>query len=252
MEREAELAKVPAITLGFWLIKIVATTLGETAGDWVTMSLRLGYGVGSLIFASLFVVSAWGQVRAERLQPLRYWACIVATTTLGTTVADACDRSLGLGYRGGVAVIAALLVASLVAWQLTQGSIAAASVTTRRAQGFYWLTILLSQTLGTAMGDALADAELGGLGLGYAHSAICFGVGLLAVWLAHRWTRWSRTGLFWLAFVLTRPLGATFADYLDKPLSQGGLQLDRLLASLVLVGLILVCVKAWPQAPARD
>ncbi|MBE7940873.1 MULTISPECIES: hypothetical protein [Ramlibacter] len=243
-------AKVPAITLGFWITKIAATTLGETGGDWVTMSLQLGYLVGSGIFAALFVALVSGQVRTGRYHPLLYWATIVATTTLGTTLADFCDRSLGIGYPGGVAVIVVLLIASLASWHRVEGTVSVQSVRTPRAEWFYWATILFSQTLGTALGDWWAGDDRGGLGLGYEKAAALFGALLLVVALLYATTRLSRTLLFWLAFVLTRPLGATVGDLLDKPRADGGLALSRLHASAALVLVMVLCILLFPQKPA--
>jgi uncharacterized membrane-anchored protein len=244
-------AKVAAVTLGFWIAKIAATTLGETGGDWATMSLGLGYLVGTAIFAAAFAALVHAQVKASRFRPLLYWATIVATTTLGTTMADFFDRSLGVGYPGGTAIVGALLVASLAAWRRVEGSVSVRSVTTPRAEWFYWCTILFSQTLGTALGDWTADDDRGGLALGYGQAALIFG-GALAV-VAALWfrTRLSRTLLFWSAFVLTRPLGATLGDFLDKPLSQGGLQLSRLYASLALLAFLGACLALFPQRPAQ-
>jgi uncharacterized membrane-anchored protein len=245
-------SKVPAVTLGFWVIKVAATTLGETGGDWVTMSLKLGYLVGTIIFAVLFVALVLGQVRAERLRSLLYWATIVATTTLGTTLADFFDRSMGVGYPGGVSIILALLAASIGIWYRVEGSVSVQSITTPRAEWFYWMTILFSQTLGTALGDWMAGTDLGGLGLGYEKSALIVGAALLVVGVLYFATRISRTALFWLAFILTRPLGATVGDFLDKPLAQGGLELNRLYASLALLSFMSVCIWLIPQRPARS
>jgi uncharacterized membrane-anchored protein len=245
-------AKVPAVTLGFWLVKIAATTLGETAGDWVTMSLAAGYLLGSAIFAAAFVTLVQAQVRASRLRPALYWATIVATTTLGTTLADFFDRSLGVGYPGGAGIVAALLAASLFAWHRVEGTVAMASVTTPRAEWFYWGTILFSQTLGTALGDWTAGDDRGGLGLGYEAAAALFGGALLVVAALRAWSRRSRTALFWAAFVLTRPLGATVGDLLDKPHAQGGLALSRLAASLALLAVMALCVGLLPQRPAQE
>jgi uncharacterized membrane-anchored protein len=244
-------AKVPAVTLGFWLVKVAATTLGETGGDWVTMSLNLGYLVGTAIFAALFIGLVFGQVSAHRFHPLLYWATIVATTTLGTTLADFCDRSVGLGYPGGVAIIVVLLAASIAVWHRVEGTVSVQSVTTPRAEWFYWATILFSQTLGTALGDWLAGDDRGGMGLGYERAAMIFGSALLVVAGLYLWTRVSRTMLFWIAFVLTRPLGATVGDFLDKPTSQGGLAMSRLYASLALLAFMVICVLLIPQRPAR-
>jgi uncharacterized membrane-anchored protein len=243
-------SKVPAVTLGFWLIKIAATTLGETGGDWVTMSLKLGYLVGTGIFAVLFVLLVAGQVRAERFHPVLYWATIIATTTLGTTMADFADRSVGLGYPGGVAIVAALLVASLAIWYSQEGTVSVQSIVRPKAEWFYWITILFSQTLGTALGDWLAGTDRGGLGLGYERGALVFAAGILIVAALYFWTRVSHTMLFWAAFILTRPLGATVGDFLDKPVAQGGLQLSRLYASLALLLFMGACIALIPQRPA--
>lgn len=243
-------AKVPAVTLGFWVIKVAATTLGETGGDWVTMSLNLGYLAGTAIFAAVFVALVFGQVKAGRFHPLLYWATIIATTTLGTTMADFFDRSMGVGYAGGVGVIVVLLAASLATWFRVEGSVSVQSITTPRAEWFYWVTILFSQTLGTALGDWIAGQDRGGLGLGYETSALVFGAGLLVVAACYFMTRVSRTMLFWVAFVLTRPLGATVGDFLDKPLAQGGLNMSRLYASLALLLFIATCVLLMPQRAA--
>jgi uncharacterized membrane-anchored protein len=245
------LTKVPALTLGFWIAKVVATTLGETAGDWVTMSLNLGYLVGTGIFAAAFVVLVYGQIRAHRFHPFVYWATIVATTTLGTTMADFFDRSLGVGYPGGVSIIGTLLIASLLVWYRVEGTVSVQSIATPRIEWFYWGTILFSQTLGTALGDWTAGDDRGGLGLGYEHSALIFGGALLVIAALYFWTHVSRTFLFWGAFVLTRPLGATLGDFLDKPLSQGGLQLSRFYASLALMAFMFLCVTVLPQRAAR-
>ena len=243
-------SKVPEVTLGFWIVKVAATTLGETGGDWVTMSLDLGYLVGTAIFAAIFVGLVYAQVKAGRFHPSLYWATIIGTTTLGTTIADLADRSLGLGYPGGVAVVATLLAASLAAWYGSEKSISVRSIATPRAEWFYWVTILFSQTLGTALGDWMAGSDRGGLGLGYETAALIFGACLLVVAALYFWTRVSHTLLFWFAFVLTRPLGATLGDFLDKPVAQGGMNLSRLYASVVLVAFIAICVKLIPQRPA--
>lgn len=250
-ENEKAVTKVPAVTLGFWVIKVAATTLGETGGDWVTMSLKLGYLVGTAIFAGVFVALVAGQVRAIRFHPFLYWATIVATTTLGTTMADFFDRSIGVGYPGGTAIVFALLLASLYVWYRVERTVSVQSITTMRAEWFYWTTILFSQTLGTALGDWTAGSDRGGLGFGYEQAAIIFGAGLLVVAALYVWTSVSHTVLFWTAFVLTRPLGATVGDFLDKPLSQGGLHLSRLYASLVLLAFITVCIFLVPQRPAK-
>jgi uncharacterized membrane-anchored protein len=255
MNREAQLthdivAKVPAITLGFWLIKIAATTLGETGGDWVTMSLNLGYLVGTVIFAAFFVALVWAQVRALRFHSGLYWATIVATTTVGTTMADFFDRSVGIGYPGGVAIISSLLLASLAIWYRVEGTVSVQSIATPRAEWFYWCTILFSQTLGTALGDWTAGSDRGGLALGYENAALLFGTALLLVAALYYLTQWSRTALFWMAFVLTRPLGATVGDFLDKPAAQGGLEMNRLYASLALILFMAIALLLIPQRPA--
>ena len=243
-------SKVPALTLGFWLIKIAATTLGETGGDWVTMSLKLGYLIGCAIFTALFIALVAGQVKARHFHPVLYWATIVGTTTLGTTIADFADRTLGLGYPGGVALVAALLALSLGTWYWSQGTVSVESITTPKAEWFYWITILFSQTLGTALGDWSADPDRGGLALGFETAALIFAAGLAIVAAAYFWTRISRTALFWAAFVLTRPLGATLGDLLDKPIAQGGLNLSRFYASALLLIFMAVCVRLVPQRPA--
>jgi uncharacterized membrane-anchored protein len=240
-------SKVPAVTLGFWLIKIAATTLGETGGDALSMSLGLGYLVSTAIFAVVFAAAVGAQIGARRFRPLLYWLTIVATTTVGTTLADFADRSLGIGYAGGSMLLLALLLASLAIWYRVLGSIAVDSVATPRAEAFYWITIMFSQTLGTALGDWTADSA----GLGYTGAMMIFGGLLLAVAAAYFWTRLSRTALFWLAFVLTRPLGAVLGDFLDKPLDHGGLALSRVGASAVLVALMLVLILLLPQRPAE-
>ncbi|WP_245312648.1 COG4705 family protein, partial [Bradyrhizobium macuxiense] len=204
--------KVPAVTLGFWVIKILATTLGETGGDAVTMSMDLGYLVGTAIFAVIFAIAVAAQMAAKRFHPFLYWTVIVATTTVGTTFADFVDRSLGIGYLGGSSLLVALLVVSLATWYRTMGTVSIASIDNKTAETFYWITILFSQTLGTALGDWMADST----GLGYGGGALVFAAGIAIVAAAYLWTKVSRTVLFWIAFVLTRPLGATVGDFLDK------------------------------------
>lgn len=240
-------AKVPQVTLGFWIVKIVATTLGETGGDAVTMSMGLGYFAGTAIFAVLFVAAACAQVRATRFRPWLYWATIVASTTVGTTLADFADRSLGIGYAGGSTLLLGLLVASLAAWRWNTGTVAVGSVADAKSESFYWFTIMCSQTLGTALGDWVADTA----GNGYAGGIAIFGGLLLLVAVLSRFTRVSRTALFWAAFILTRPLGAVLGDFLDKPLDHGGLALGRYAASLVLLGLVAAGVALLPQRAAR-
>ncbi|MBN8747195.1 MAG: hypothetical protein J0I65_06760 [Variovorax sp.] len=245
-ESQRSLAKVPQVTLGFWIIKIAATTLGETGGDAVSMSMNLGYLLGTGIFAVIFAVLVSAQIRARRFQPMLYWATIIASTTVGTTLADFADRSMGIGYAGGSSLLLALLLVSLFVWHRTLGSVSVDSVSSPKAEAFYWVTIMFSQTLGTALGDWTADSA----GLGYGGAAIVFG-GLLAVVLAaYAWTRVSRTALFWAAFILTRPLGAVVGDFLDKPLNAGGLALSRYAASAALVVFILVCMALFKQRPA--
>ncbi|NLP62850.1 membrane protein [Paraburkholderia sacchari] len=248
---EHALSKVPELTLGFWTVKIAATTLGETGGDWVTMSLNLGYLVGTLIFFAAFVVLVSAQVRAKQFHASLYWATIVATTTLGTTLADFCDRSLGLGYPGGVTIIVILLAASLAIWYRVEGTVSIESVATVRVEWFYWTTILFSQTLGTALGDWVAGEDRGGLGLGYETGAAIFGAGLVVVGLLWLSRRVSRTTLFWAAFALTRPLGATLGDLLDKPIAQGGFEVSRFYASGILFAFMTVCIMLIPQRAAR-
>lgn len=240
------IAKVPAVTLGFWAIKILATTLGETGGDTVSMTLNLGYLVGTAIFLGLLIGFVIAQIRARRFHPWLYWATIIASTTAGTTMADFADRSLGIGYTGGSALLLASVLASLAAWRFTLGTVSVDSVTAPPAEAFYWLTITLSPTLGTALGDWAADDG----GLGYAGGALVFG-GALVV-LALLWWRTSidRVLLFWAAFILTRPLGATVGDFLDKPLAKGGLDLSRPLASAVLAAAIVGLIALLPQKGA--
>lgn len=240
------LSKVPEVTLVFWITKILATTLGETGGDAVSMSMNLGYLEATAIFLVIFAVAVMVQIAARHFRPWLYWLTIVATTTVGTTLADFADRSLGIGYAGGASLLFALLIASLVLWYRTLGSISVDTVTTPRAEVFYWVTIMFSQTLGTALGDWFADSA----GFGYLGAAALFGGLLVALACAWRWTRISRTGLFWAAFVLTRPLGAVVGDFLDKPLNAGGLAFNRYTASGVLVTAMLLCVFAFPQRAA--
>jgi uncharacterized membrane-anchored protein len=241
------LTKVPAVTAGFWLIKIAATTLGETGGDALSMSMHLGYLLSTGIFAVIFVGAVLAQIRATGFRPFLYWFTIIATTTVGTTMADFADRSLGIGYPGGASLLLALLLASLWLWHRTLGTVSVSSVSSPQAEMFYWMTIMFSQTLGTALGDWTADT----LGLGYAGGALVFGALLVAVYAAYRWTRLSRTALFWAAFILTRPLGAVVGDFLDKPLHDGGLALSRFTASLVLLAFIVAAVAVVPQRAAR-
>lgn len=239
-------AKVPEVTLGFWIVKILATTLGETGGDAVSMSMDLGYLVGTAIFAALFVVAVVAQIRTRTFRPALYWATIIASTTVGTTLADYADRSLGIGYAGGSALLAAALAVSFFAWHRTLGSLDIAGVAGPKSEAFYWLTIMFSQTLGTALGDCTADDA----GLGYLGGALVFGGLIALVALAAAFTRIPRTALFWAAFVLTRPLGAVVGDFLDKPLDHGGLALSRYGATGVLLAAIALLVWWLPQRPA--
>jgi uncharacterized membrane-anchored protein len=240
-------SKVPAVTLTFWILKILATTLGEIGGDAVSMSMNLGYLLSTGIFAALFVAAVAAQISARRFHPFLYWATIIASTTVGTTLADFADRSLGIGYAGGSTLLLALLLGSLFAWHRALGSISVETVASPRAETFYWVTIMFSQTLGTALGDWTADTA----GFGYAGAAVLFG-GLLALVAAlYFWTKISRTILFWAAFVLTRPLGAVVGDLLDKPVSHGGLALSRYAASAVLLAAIALGVAVLPQRAAQ-
>ena len=242
---ERSLSKVPAVTLGFWIIKVFATTLGETGGDAVTMTLDWGYLLGTALFAAVFVVAVALQIAARRFHPFLYWAVIVATTTAGTTLADFCDRSLGIGYAGGSSILFVLLMATLWLWHRSLGSVSVDSVVSPKAEAFYWATIMFSQTLGTALGDWMADTT----GLGYEGGALVFAAALAVVAAGYFYTSVSRTLLFWAAFILTRPLGATVGDLLDKPVANGGLALGRFSASAVLTVLILACILVFPQRP---
>ncbi len=245
-DARSTLVKVPAVTLGFWIIKILATTLGETAGDTVSMSMNLGYLVGSAIFLSLLVLLVVLHIRADRYRPFLYWATIIASTTAGTTMADFATRSLGIGYTGGSTLLLALVLASLFAWYRALGSISVDTVHEPRAELFYWITITLSQTLGTALGDWLADTG----GLGYIGAAGVFAVGLALLVALYLMTDISRVALFWAAFILTRPLGAALGDFLDKPVDHGGLAFSRPLASIVLAAAIVLLVAILPRRAA--
>jgi uncharacterized membrane-anchored protein len=241
------LVKVPAVTLIFWIIKIFATTLGETGGDAVSMSMNLGYLVGTAIFGVLFIVAIIIQIAAKKFHPFLYWTTIIATTTVGTTLADFADRSLGIGYVGGTALLFTLLMASLFVWYRTLGSISIDTVSSPKTEMFYWLTIMFSQTLGTALGDWTADTA----GLGYTGGAAIFSALLALVAAGYYWTKISRTALFWAAFILTRPLGAVVGDFLDKPHAQGGLELSRYTASFALLVLIVACILIFKQCAAK-
>ena len=240
------LSKVPEVTLMFWIVKVAATTLGETGGDAVSMSMQLGYLVATGIFAVVFLLAVGAQIGAKRYHPWLYWTTIIATTTVGTTLADFADRSLGIGYAGGAALLFALLMASLAIWYRTLGTVSADSISTPKAEMFYWMTIMFSQTLGTALGDWTADTA----GLGYGGGAIIFSALLALVAAAYYRTRISHTALFWAAFILTRPLGAVVGDFLDKPLDAGGRALSRYTASAVLLAFIAVCLWLFPQKAA--
>ena len=252
------MSKVPAVTLGFWLVKILATTLGETGGDSVSMSWLgettpeagaaglNGYLIGTALFGLLMLVLVWAQVRSRRFSPWLYWAAIVASTTVGTTLADFCTRSLGIGYAGGALLLFACVLAALFAWHRATGSISVNAIVSPREEIFYWITITFSQTLGTALGDWIADSSLG-----YGGGALFFGGLLLVVAALYFATRVSHVLLFWAAFILTRPLGATLGDFFDKPIGQGGLSLSRPLASLALLGVMVVLILALPQRAGR-
>ena len=245
---EQALSKVPEVTLIFWIIKILATTLGETGGDAVSMSMNLGYLVGTVIFAAIFLFAVVAQVKAKKFHPFLYWTTIVATTTVGTTLADYADRSLGIGYTGGSTLLLTLLLASLAIWYKTLGSVSVDTVSSPKVEMFYWVTIMFSQTLGTALGDWTADTA----GLGYGGGAVIFSALLLAVLAAYYWTQISRTALFWAAFILTRPLGAVVGDFLDKPIAKGGLDLSRYSASAALILIIIACILFFPQRAGKS
>src|SRR5690242_13703074 len=255
-EKASELvSKVPQVTLIFWITKILATTLGETGGDAVTMSWLgettdeakgTGYLIGTAIFGVIFVAAVLIQIRAKKFHPFLYWLTIVATTTVGTTLADYCDRSLGIGYTGGSSILLALVIASLLTWRFSTGSISVETVNRPKVEIFYWVTIMFSQTLGTALGDWVADTK----DMGYLGAAAVFGGLLLLTALLYYLTNFSRVMLFWAAFILTRPLGATLGDFLDKPVAAGGLALSRYTASLALVVVIVALILIFPQKPA--
>ena len=242
-EAVAALTKVPAVTLGFWAIKILATTLGETGGDTVSMTMHWGYLAGTALFLGVMIVLVVLQIVARTFHPFLYWATIVASTTLGTTLADFADRSLGIGYTGGSTLLLVAVLASLLVWYRAEGTVSVNTVSTPRVEAFYWTTITFSQTLGTALGDWIADTS----GLGYLGGALVFVGGLSVVAALYYWTHVSRAILFWAAFILTRPLGATVGDFLDKPASDGGLDFSRPLASAIIAALIVICILAIPQ-----
>jgi uncharacterized membrane-anchored protein len=241
------LSKVPAVTLGFWVIKVLATTLGETGGDTVTMTLNWGYLAGVALFGGTLVALVVAQIVAKRFHAALYWATIVASTTFGTTLADFADRSLGIGYAGGSLVLLGCLLATLGTWYWSEGTVSVNTVSTPKVEAFYWATITFSQTLGTALGDWLADTG----GLGYEGGALVFSAGLAVVVALYFWTSVSRVTLFWVAFILTRPLGATVGDFLDKPVSDGGLNFSRPLASAVIAAVIVGLIIVLPQRPGR-
>src|SRR6267378_2648823 len=249
MNQTAEyiLSKVPEVTLVFWIIKIAATTLGETGGDTVTMTLNWGYLAGTLLFFVALVALVAAQIIAKKFHPSLYWATIIASTTFGTTMADFADRSLGIGYVGGSSILLFCLLATLGLWYWSLGSIAVSTVSTPKVEVFYWATITFSQTLGTALGDWLADTS----GFGYERGALVFAAALAIVVALYYWTRMSRVTLFWVAFILTRPLGATVGDFVDKPVADGGLALSRPLASAVIAAIIVVLLVILPQRPGR-
>lgn len=257
-ETKELISKVPQVTLIFWIIKILATTLGETGGDAMTMSLLgettgnphpYGYLIGTAVFAVIFLVAVGVQIKARKFHPIIYWVTIIATTTVGTTLADYVTRSIGIGYSGGSALLFTLLLASLFVWYRTLGSVSVDTVSEPKAEMFYWMTIMFSQTLGTALGDWTADDV--GLGLGYSGAAIVFGTMLLIIAAMYFWTKISRTALFWAAFIITRPLGAVVGDFLDKPFDKGGLELSRYAASAVLLILIVALILIFKQKPAE-
>jgi uncharacterized membrane-anchored protein len=236
------IGKVPEVAFGFWIIKIAATTLGETGGDSLSMSLNLGYAASTLIFFALFAVAVTAQMRARHFHRFLYWAVIVATTLTGTTMADFSDRSLGVGYAGGSLLLFALVMGTLAAWRFTLGSVTVSDVTSPKVEMFYWATILFSNTLGTALGDWVADS-----GPGYEGGALIFAGAIAVVALLYFFTRASRTTLFWTAFILTRPLGATLGDLLTKPIASGGLNLSRYASSAVIAAFMILCILIFPQ-----
>jgi uncharacterized membrane-anchored protein len=246
LKREA-LSKVPEVTLAFWIIKIAATTLGETGGDSVTMTLNWGYLDGTAIFVGLLIALVAAQILANRFHPFLYWATIVASTTFGTTMADFADRSLGIGYTGGSTLLFCCLMVVLGLWYWSEGTISVDTVNTPKVEAFYWAAITFSQTLGTALGDWMADTG----GLGYEGGALVFAAGLAVITGLYFWSSVSRVLLFWAAFILTRPLGATVGDFLDKPKNLGGLALSRPLASAVIAAVIIFCLFLLPQRAGR-
>ena len=248
MRSENGMSKVPEVTLAFWVIKIVATTLGETGGDAVSMTLNWGYALSSALFIGVFVVAVAAEIAARSFHPFLYWGVVIATTTAGTTMADLADRSLGIGYPGGSLILFALLMTTLGVWYWRAGSISVHTVVSPRIEMFYWTAILFSQTLGPALGDWMADSN----GLGYERGALVFATGLIVVAAAYFYTNVSRTLLFWSAFILTRPLGATLGDFLDKPIANGGLAFGRFYASAILAAVIVACILLLPQRAGKQ
>ncbi len=240
---DVSLNKVPEVTLAFWVIKIAATTMGETGADAVSMTMHLGYAIGTAIFFTFFIVTAAAQVTSKSFHPFLYWAVIIATTTVGTTMADYADRSLGVGYIGGSLILFTILMLALGIWRFSMGSVSVNNITSAKVEMFYWTTILFSNTLGTALGDFLADDS----GLGYEGGALVFAGALVLVAAAYFYTRMSHTLLFWLAFILTRPLGATLGDLLTKPHADGGFNLSRISSSLIIAIFIFACILFTPQ-----
>lgn len=241
------LSKVPEVTLVFWIIKMLATTLGETGGDALSMSMDLGYLLSTGIFAAIFAVAVIVQIKAKKFHPVIYWVTIIATTTVGTTLADFADRSLGVGYAGGTTILFTLLMVSLLVWYRTLGTVAVDTVSSPKSEVFYWVTIMFSQTLGTALGDWAADTA----GLGYEGGALLFAAMLVLIAFAYYKTKISHTVLFWAAFILTRPLGAVVGDLLDKPIAKGGMALSRYSASAALIALVIFFIYAFSHRPAK-
>jgi len=242
------ISKVAPVTLGFWVMKSCATTLGETGGDLLSMTLDIGYALSSALLLAVFLVSLWAQLRSRNFQPWRYWWVILTTSTAGTTLSDYMDRSLGLGYAQGALLLGGLLAAVLATWWRCERSLSVARIGSGRAEAFYWLAILVSNTLGTALGDYLADSS----GLGFAGGALLIAALLAAIALAYAFTRVSRTALFWATFVLTRPFGATLGDLLTKPTAKGGLDLGTVGASLILAGILVAVLYASTRPRAID
>jgi len=247
MLKQEALSKVPEVTLAFWIIKIAATTLGETGGDTVTMTLNWGYLAGTALFLGLLIALVTAQILAKKFHPVLYWATIVASTTFGTTMADFADRSIGIGYTGGSSLLFVCLMTVLGFWYWSEGTISVNTLATPKVESFYWAAITFSQTLGTALGDWMADTG----GLGYRGGALVFGAGLAVIVGLYLWANVSRVLIFWAAFILTRPLGATVGDFLDKPVANGGLALSRPLASAVIAAFIIACLFVLPQRAGR-